>query len=725
MIEAMPNAPQRSGTFRRKKAANSAPQKSGPQESRQSEWVQRLIEKFLVRGRGVVRARQEAQDLAGIIRFAGLFGATIVLPALLLAYFGVLSVESEEQSVVAEVQMEAEGTADTFWAHCDRQFSRFENRVRIRLESGRSPIESPGELHPQLRFVSRWNQNGVMEAPFIRVSGGGSGVVAKPFDAAFQSAIQLERTGTDPRELADLYNDVAQHSSHESVVARAMYDQARTLRAAGNVRESERLFTELLERYGETRDPWGFRVGDLVLLDNAESTLETNPEAGHEALRDLLDQLLTTRWVVGQGAEPAVARRTLALVGLRGNPDWVASARQRLNERTEMLFWASQFADELDGLVSRTSGLRVGSGDLRWELGDQALWATTWWEDAFFVFGFDFDELISELKADARGGVLPDSSVLPFLVPPDEPITNDVLVQKSLAPWLTDWSLAISTRNPEKLLAAQQSKRSRRVGLIVLAMATIAIGAWLSAVLVKRELDFARMKTDFAASVSHELRSPITQIRLKGEMLVFGLTDTEEEREESYRAIVRESERLSRLVDNVLDFAAIERGAKSYNLQPGDISETVWRAVDSVSGSQELVDMEVDVQLPPDLPLLHHDRDGIVQCLINLISNAAKYSGDEKWIGVRGRVTGFGVEITVSDRGIGIPAVDLRHVFDPFFRSSDKAARMRKGTGIGLTITSYIMEAHGGSISVQSRLGQGSTFSLRFPVDSTAKQQQV
>jgi two-component system phosphate regulon sensor histidine kinase PhoR len=225
------------------------------------------------------------------------------------------------------------------------------------------------------------------------------------------------------------------------------------------------------------------------------------------------------------------------------------------------------------------------------------------------------------------------------------------------------------------------------------------------------------MQADFAASVSHELRSPITHIRVQGESLMFELMDTEEEKEEAYVSIVRESERLSRLVDNVLDFAAIERGAKRYALRPSDVAETVDRAIDSIRSAQEVRDKVLDVELPANLPQVHLDADAVAQCVINLVSNAAKYSEPGGWIGIRGRVVERGVEITISDKGIGIAPHDLRQIFQPFFRSRDALARRRKGTGIGLTITRYIMRAHGGDVQVQSRPGRGSTFTLRFPVE--------
>ena len=153
-------------------------------------------------------------------------------------------------------------------------------------------------------------------------------------------------------------------------------------------------------------------------------------------------------------------------------------------------------------------------------------------------------------------------------------------------------------------------------------------------------------------------------------------------------------------------------------LRIGNVAETVERAIESVRSTLELKDIELILDVPYDLPPVHHDTDAITQCIVNLVSNAAKYSPGGSRVRLHGRVV-EGVELTISDEGIGIAAHDLRKIFDPFYRSRDSLARRQKGTGIGLTITRYIIEAHGGSISVQSRPGKGSTFTLRFPNEPT------
>ncbi|MEL6349232.1 MAG: HAMP domain-containing sensor histidine kinase, partial [Myxococcota bacterium] len=389
----------------------------------------------------------------------------------------------------------------------------------------------------------------------------------------------------------------------------------------------------------------------------------------------------------------------------------------RVDDRAQMLYWSGHLLDEIERLpLSRPQ--TSNRGEMHWVQSERGLWAMTRWDDGYYIFGLDLAAILIDLKGDARTQVPLNAELQMFLLGPGEAFPESYLDDRVLMPWLSDWSVVAVIRDPQAMAREQSRNRLQRILIIAFAIMVMVVGAIFSTRLISRELDVARMKTDFAANVSHELRSPITQIRLKAESLLFGLADTPEELDAHYQVILRESERLSRLVDNVLDYSAIDRGSKQYVLRPGDLADTVHRAVDNIQTSYEVREMDVEVNVPFDLPVVHHDADAITQCLINLISNAAKYSSatGSRWIGVLGRVVEGGVEIAVSDRGIGIAADDIKRIFEPFYRSRDANARRQKGTGIGLTITRYIMDAHGGSISVQSRPGKGSTFTLRFPL---------
>ncbi len=678
-------------------------------------WLTRLLRPWLTRGRGEVRALEDALHIEQILRVGGLFGATILLPTALLVWFGLAGVSSGDQRVAQDVQREAMVTADTFWAQADRGFSALERRVRERLEAGRSPVDSPGELHPQLLLALRFDQEGRLRAPFVVDDRPLPGLWST-LDPALRAAEGAERAGQPPAEVAALYARAAALQPTPGAQGRALFDEARQLEAAGRSREAARAYALVLERHRADRDPWGFRLGDLARLRLAREHVARSPAEGVEQLRLLVDDLLAERWTVDRGGEAAVAAEALAVAEAHArDAEWIAAARGRVAERSAQLYWAGALMDELQPLLADDS-LRVSDGEAIWRAGRRALWVTTPWAGETYAFGLDLEAVLSQLKADARASVVADADVAAWLLGPGEAPPAQILATKTLAPWLTGWSVVVAPRDPDALAAARRAERDRGVFIILVAAGLIGVGTLATVRMVKRELDGARMQADFAASVSHELRSPITHIRIQGESLLLQLADTDEERHEAYVSIVRESERLSRLVDNVLDFAAIERGAKRYLLREGDIVDTVLRALDSISSAQEVQDKELDADLPADLPPVFHDGDAIAQCVINLVSNAAKYSPPSGWIGVRGRRVEGGVEITVSDKGIGIAAHDLRQIFEPFYRSRDAQARRRKGTGIGLTITRYIMRAHGGDVLVQSRPGQGSTFTLRFPL---------
>ncbi len=664
---------------------------------------------------------EDAMHLEGVLRFVGLFAVTILGPTAMLTYFGVSSVAAEEASLHAELERTATITADTFWSGMDRKFSGVERRIEGRLVSGRSPLDAPLELHPHVLTALRFDDAGALQAPFSIGENTDEDIVVPELHPAVQRAVALERQGAPIADVAVAYADAATTVPWASMRWRMRFDQARMLLKGGQRDAAFSLLDRIALEAPTLRDSWGFRLGDLARLTRAEalfaSEVPQERAAGIAAMRQLVDDIMAARWQVGQGGESAIVRSVLSELEPVETPDeWMAAHRGRVTERTASLYWTGELLPELYPIVADAGRQRGIDGRLRWQVSQHALWVTTWWGGRFYAFALNKDDVLAELKADARASALADAAVTAHLVSPDEPVSDHALVTKPLAPWLTGWSVVVVPRDPQALVDNRDRKRSRRLGIILLAVGMIGVGTVLTARLVKRELDVARMQADFAANVSHELRSPITHIRVQGESLMFDLMDDEEEKEEAYVSIVRESERLSRLVDNVLDFAAIERGAKRYALREDDIGGAVSRAIDSVRSAQEVRDKELDVDLPDDLPHVFFDSDAVAQCVINLVSNAAKYSSEGGWIGVRGRRVEGGVEIAISDRGIGIAAHDLRQIFEPFYRSRDAMARRRKGTGIGLTITRYIMRAHGGDVQVQSRPGHGSTFTLRFPL---------
>ncbi len=667
----------------------------------------------LWRDRTGVRATEELVRLDSALRFGALYALTILGPILLLGYFGVADLLSGEASLTAEVSQEAESTIGSCTTDVEEVFEHFEMAASNRLVSGRSLVEAPGELSSDLLLTLRLNADGDVTAPFELAE------AAPPSDHTFfltgPYALARLSEDNDPAKAAALYRIAAQGAPGVTSEGTAALQQARALAKAGFVREAETAYADIVADYPGIRDAWGFRLGDLARLKRGELLMLREPEIGVGALKAVVDDILGRRWTIGQGGEAAVARRALVLMEGLADADWLSSRRTRVDQRSYQLYWAERLQPELDPLTAGGRLLKVAPGRFRYTLGERALWATAWFDDELYAFALDRVGLFEAIREAAvrapRGGSQVEIEVLsPAAMAP-----KGVLARRSLAPWLPGWTIVAKHIDPAGLQASIRWQRARRIVLVMVAILLVGAGGLITGRLVSRELELARLKTSFAANVSHELRSPITQIRLKGESLQLDLWEDEEDRRKHYDAIVRESERLSRLVDNVLDFAAIERGTKNYTLRPNDLSMTLRNAVQSMRVSMEARGLVFDTDIPDELPMVPHDQEAIAQALTNLLSNAAKYGAKGKWIGLSTTVLPDGLEIYVADKGIGIDRDEIPHIFDQYYRSQDPRARSLKGTGIGLAIVKYIMEAHGGQVTVSSTPGRGSVFTLFLP----------
>ena len=230
-----------------------------------------------------------------------------------------------------------------------------------------------------------------------------------------------------------------------------------------------------------------------------------------------------------------------------------------------------------------------------------------------------------------------------------------------------------------------------------------------------RETHIAELRTQFVSSVSHELKTPLTSIRMFAELLQ--MRDTNDEQQSAFLdTIVSESERLTRLMNNVLDFSRIEQNQRNYRLQSASLCEILQAAVRTLQHQLTQQGFVLELNVSGDIPPMEVDRDAIQQAVLNLLANAMKYSTDRREIGLRlFEKNGF-ARIQVSDRGIGIPERELSRIFEKFYRVPTPENQEISGTGLGLALVAHIVEAHGGRMEVQSRIGEGSTFSICLPM---------
>ena len=234
---------------------------------------------------------------------------------------------------------------------------------------------------------------------------------------------------------------------------------------------------------------------------------------------------------------------------------------------------------------------------------------------------------------------------------------------------------------------------------------------------VSREMKLARLKSDFVANVSHELRTPLALIRLYAETLELGRLNAKEKYQEYFRIIREESERLTALINNILDFSRIEAGRKEYDFKETNLAELVHSTLESYRFQIEQNGFAYEENISPDIPPVNVDREAIARSLLNLVNNALKYSKDKKFVGVRLYRSNGRVNLEVADKGIGIPANEQEKIFEKFYRCGDPLVHNVKGSGLGLSLVRHIARAHGGEVLVESAPELGSKFTIALPLD--------
>jgi len=267
-----------------------------------------------------------------------------------------------------------------------------------------------------------------------------------------------------------------------------------------------------------------------------------------------------------------------------------------------------------------------------------------------------------------------------------------------------------------KQLGEQWVRRSFLI-LGILTLLTIG-GLLLTKHVVDKEMAVARLKSDFVSNVSHELRTPLALIRLYAETLELGRISTQDKKQQYYRIIRKESERLTALINNILDFSRIEAGRKEYEFRETDIAELVQNTLDSYRYQVEQQGFELEENIEANLPQVYVDREAIARALVNLVNNALKYSDDDKFLGVKLHRENGVLKLEVVDHGIGIARRDQAKIFEKFYRAGDPLVHNTKGSGLGLSLVRHISQAHGGDIEVESTPGRGSRFILWLPLVS-------
>lgn len=337
-------------------------------------------------------------------------------------------------------------------------------------------------------------------------------------------------------------------------------------------------------------------------------------------------------------------------------------------------------------------------------------------------------QVMPEPRYNSRGGrefvlALLNDRARPVIVSPPNETNRDwkrPFVASEVGEALPHWEAALYLMRPEQLQENALGLRRTLTFLIVGMLGAIALGGWLVVADARRQLALAQQKTDFVSNVSHELKTPLTSIRMFAELMLGGRSEGAKT-PQYLRIIMVEAERLTRLINNVLDFAKLERRQKRFDKKPLDLHELISR----VWEGQELHLRESGFTTnweaaPPPYPVTG-DEDALAQILVNLLANAEKYSAERKEVELHTYFDDHHLCVSVLDRGLGVPAGSERKIFDAFYRAHDSLSSGIQGSGLGLTLAQRLAAEHGGTIEYRSRDGGGSAFTLRLPLASAAE----
>lgn len=326
-----------------------------------------------------------------------------------------------------------------------------------------------------------------------------------------------------------------------------------------------------------------------------------------------------------------------------------------------------------------------------------------------------FPQEFRELESTNAISVIDEESAHPVYGRPVD-VSSQLVFEGLFPTTLYKWRLQVA---PRQLGPLRRGARARRLSAVLLvggANAVIWIGLAVILIAVRKERRANALKSDFIANVSHELKTPLSLIRMFGELLALGRVKDAQTAREYAEIIMRESDRLSSQIDNVLDFARIERGKDAYSMREGDLRGVVERAVELCRYRAEQQHLRLELVLPDDPVVAVFDESAMTLLVLNLVENALKYAAVA---GAAIRVLldrhASGLRLQVSDEGPGLTPDEQRRVFERFYRGERARQGPQRGSGIGLSLVKHIAQAHGGRAQVRSELGKGATFEVLLP----------
>jgi hypothetical protein len=639
-----------------------------------------------------------------------LFGISVLLPAVVLFVFIVRlnrqDIELRKTRAVETQQQKAEEIG----RYLAERLETVENSVLQELKSDPGRNQSIYRIHPGLVFVGRivtedllmpWEETGELKRSF---EAGRSGeLILQAQKAEFEkNDLQLAKS------LLDRALSYAESSFQKCYI---QVQQGRILSKLGDEEGAKRIYEEILAQPGDLTDEYGIPFS-LYAADRL-SVLSSEVKSILGRLEGLIKEI---RWLPS-GALYFIRDILVKVQGKSQDPDFLVRA-DSMGKSVENSLEDLERLESLKGFVSSwmmrrrsikqtdRSSKWLSYGDIPWIVGirdpieGESQNILAFHGPLFLNAVTQESDLSDTFPGDCRIAANPAEEGFP---------AGGALEDLHLHFDETDVSAWTKSSLPFPILYWS---------ILVLVVGFTAFGGYLLWRDVGRELAIAEMRSQFAASVSHELKTPLTSIRMFAEALTMGVQKKPEAQKEYLHTIISESERLSRLLNNVLDFSKIEQGTRTYRFEATSLEEVIHAAEEAMAFPMGQKGFDLQVEVEDGIPEVQADRDALEQAVLNLLHNAMKYSGESREIQLKLHRNGNMVQVDVTDHGIGIVEEDRDRIFGKFFRVSGIENQKIPGTGLGLTIVSHIAQSHGGRVEVKSQPGEGSTFSFILPLEA-------
>ena len=660
-------------------------------------------------------------------RLSALFVAATLIPGCVLAYFSIENVRSQKDLAEKRLQEEEERLAASLGVFLREELTRAATAFFAATDASNPDLRAAAlrdDIRPlvvrafSLDAAGRFLWPRYAEAAAPTAPGSESPRVRRLLSSAEAAEFRLENLNESVR----LYRLAAGAARQPAARAAATNGLARVLAKSGQTAQAAAQYELLLERDGNVHDSdemayARYALHQLALLRADDPARLVQPladllarlESGQEVLTGQTGPLLQDieGWLK---RSPRIAAANVQI------PRAIQVLQKRLEfvarDATNIEFFQSEDPASFPTLDLGHFGAVAGE-----IAGRPRLYLVHRIANRSEMVGFEVDLERLRTTLLERAARTPTTVQLDVDIVSGDTARNTegaVAVLRDLSPLVPAWRVRIQPEEPGVVSSYVSRQRWIYGTTLALLVAGMVLGVVLVVRDISRERRVSQLRSDFVANVTHELKTPLTSIRMFAETLQLGRAASDAERQESLDVIVGESERLTRLINTVLDFSKIERGQKEYRMADVDVSEVVRAALKTLKYSLDDKGFTLEADIEPGVRATA-DADALEQAILNLVDNAVKYSGQAKWVRIGLWSRDHAVFLRVSDGGIGIPEAEQRRIFDKFYRSRAANDGDAGGAGLGLTVVQHIVEAHGGRIEVESKVGEGSCFTIVLP----------